>query len=405
MRRPRWRPRAPDRSSGRILAGVSFADHLLVPWLDRLREQVDGLDLFDAHTHIGRNDPDGFKQELPELIETLTAADARAVVFPMHEPEGYAAANDEVLEAAAAAAGRLVAFCRVDPHTDAVGEASRALDAGARGIKLHPRAEGFTLHHPGIGPLIALAHERSVPVLIHAGRGIPALGRDTVRLSGEFDQARLILAHAAISDLAWLWRVMPEHPNLFIDTAWWSPTDLLALFMFVPPGQILFASDSPYGTAVSMAVIALRCALQAGLTHEQLREVAGRQLERVLSGEPPLDLGPAPQRPIPWDPLLARAAESLVSAAARRLAGGSDEESIALARLACAVGEDDERAEVAASVLELIDRAEAHRMIPDGRPLSDLHVLVAAATVARTPDVPLPDVRAEPAPERDQIRA
>ena len=29
--------------------------------------------------------------------------------------------------------------------------------------------------------LVALAHERRVPVLIHAGRGIPALGRDTVR--------------------------------------------------------------------------------------------------------------------------------------------------------------------------------------------------------------------------------
>ena len=75
-----------------------------------------------------------------------------------------------------------------------------------------------------------------MPVLIHAGRGIPALGRDTVAPAGEFPDARLILAHAAISDLAWLWRVMPEHPNLFIDTAWWNPADLIALFTLAPPG-------------------------------------------------------------------------------------------------------------------------------------------------------------------------
>ena len=132
----------------------------------------------------------------------------------MHEPTGYPPANDRVMAAAADSDGRLVAYCRVDPHDDAVAEARRCLDAGARGIKLHPRAEQFTLSAAGRArELVALAHERRVPVLIHAGRGIPALGRDTVRLSGEFPDARLILAHAAISDLAWLWRVLPGPPE------------------------------------------------------------------------------------------------------------------------------------------------------------------------------------------------
>ena len=70
-----------------------------------------------------------------------------------------------------------------------------------------------------------------------------------MRLSGEFPTRKLILAHAAISDLAWLWRVMPEHPNLFVDTAWWNPADLIALFTLAPPTQILWASDSPVRAA------------------------------------------------------------------------------------------------------------------------------------------------------------
>ena len=105
-----------------------------------------------------------------------------------------------------------------------------------RGIKLHPRAEAFTLDLPAVRDLVAIAHERRLPVLIHAGRGIPALGRHSLELAGEFCDARLILAHAAVSDLAWLWREMPSHPNLLIDTSWWNPADLIALFRLVPAG-------------------------------------------------------------------------------------------------------------------------------------------------------------------------
>ena len=61
-------------------------------------------------------------------------------------------------------------------------EARRCLDNGARGIKLHPRAEGFTLDHPALQDMFALADEQRLPILCHAGRGIPALGRHSVKV-------------------------------------------------------------------------------------------------------------------------------------------------------------------------------------------------------------------------------
>src|SRR3954451_21438780 len=118
---------------------------ILRPHYDKLAADASGLALFDAHTHIGANDPYGFRQTPAELIRALDCAGARGVVFPMHEPDGYAAPNDTAIQAAAESAGKLVAYCRVDPRVDAVAEAERALDAGARGIKLHPRAEQFGL--------------------------------------------------------------------------------------------------------------------------------------------------------------------------------------------------------------------------------------------------------------------
>ena len=68
---------------------VFDADAILRPWFDRLAEDVPGLSLFDAHTHVGQNDPDGFKQTPEELLEALAVVDSKALVFPMHEPDGY----------------------------------------------------------------------------------------------------------------------------------------------------------------------------------------------------------------------------------------------------------------------------------------------------------------------------
>ncbi|MEA2221325.1 MAG: uncharacterized protein QOJ35_3951, partial [Solirubrobacteraceae bacterium] len=169
-----------------------YADDLLAPWYEQLLASTGPLELFDAHTHIGVNDPDTFKCTAQELLAALEPTGSRAVVFPMHEPAGYPPANDHVLAAAAASDGRLVAFCRVNPREDPVAEVRRCIAAGARGIKLHPRAEQFDLDEPGVRAIVAEAHEQRLPVLVHAGRGIPALGAHVLELAAQFPQARFI---------------------------------------------------------------------------------------------------------------------------------------------------------------------------------------------------------------------
>jgi uncharacterized protein len=366
---------------------------VLKPWIDVVLDQVSGLELFDAHTHIGQNDPDGMKQEARELIALLEGAHARgAFVFPMHEPDGYSAANDAVLAAARESGGRLVPFCRVNPHEDALREAERCVDAGARGIKLHPRAEQFTLDHRAVRQLAALANERRLPILIHAGRGIPALGLHAVQLANQFEDARLILAHAAISDLSWIWRAAPDHPNLLFDTAWWMPSDLVALFSLVPPGQILLASDAPYGHTMMSASFQLRWALQAGFSAEQTRSVASGQAPRLAASEPLKPVGPAVgESERPQHLLLDRLAEFLLLGTIASMRGTPEAgaEMLALARLACDVPEDIDDAPVFTAIRALIDTYDQLREAnPNDR--RRLGPLILAATVARTPDVPLP---------------
>ena len=250
---------------------------------------------FDAHTHIGHNDPDGRKATPDEILGGLDAArQHRALVFAMHEPDGYREANDRVLAAAAASGGRLQALARISPHDpDALAEARRCLQAGALGFKLHPRSDAFGLPHPVVEEVVALADERRRPVLFHAGRGIPHLGEAVADLARRYPGARLILAHAGISDLGWIADEAAELPNLLFDTAWWNIADQLQLYASIPPGQILYASDMPYGPGVFAAFVFLRTARAVGLAPEAARAIAGGQLARIVAGEELLDLGPA----------------------------------------------------------------------------------------------------------------
>jgi uncharacterized protein len=369
------------------------ADALVQPWWECVGERLPRLRLFDCHTHLGA-DPDGSRQTGAALLDALDLVSARAVVFPFAGEDGYRAANDRVLAAAAAGEGRLVGFCRVDPHAAGRAEAERAVGRGAAGIKLHPRAERFRLGDAAVQPILAFADERRLPVIVHAGRGVPSLGRDALDLAERHPHVPPVLAHAAIADLAWIWEAAAGHPNLFFDTAWWNTADLLALFTLVPPGQILFASDTPYGRPAAAAAVVLRAALATGLTDAQVESVGGGQLERLIAGRPPVDAGPPPTAgpPAPG-PLLERVHTLLVAAIARMTTGQPAAEYLDLARLACRLPADHPDAAAAASVLELLDRHARFRA--DGprqhgpRP-AGIHMIFAAAAVARTPGAPLP---------------
>jgi predicted TIM-barrel fold metal-dependent hydrolase len=344
------------------------------------------LDFFDAHTHMGRNDPDGYHATPEEILAGLDrGGQRRALIFPMQEPGGYLEANRAALAAAAASDGRLQALARVDPNLGdgAVEEAQRCMDAGAVGIKLHPRSDSFDLPHPVVERLVALAHEARRPVLFHAGRGFPGLGEECARLARAYPGARLILAHAGISDIGHLAHMVADAPNMFFDTSWWQVSDMLTLFTSVPPGRILYASDMPYGAARYSVLRDLRCAFEVDLGADALRSLAGGQLERIVRGEDPVDLGPAPGpgRLGPRDLTVERGIVYLATACSAMFRGLDPTESLTLARLAlsdhgsAAAREADVLVEIALQTL-----AEN----PD-RPRAPINAAMAAQLVLGTP--------------------
>jgi len=266
----------------------------------------EGTEIFDAHVHLG-TDVDGMVGDYDEL-ERLQARYGvrRAFVFCLDEPDrhpGFRAANDRTLAFAERSAGRLIPFVRLDLNESPIEEARRCLDAGARGIKLHPRAQRFSATDERLGPVFELAAERRVPILVHGGRGLPPIAAGLRTLVERHPEATLIVAHCGIADLPELARCMAGRRGVFFDTSVWSPLDLLDFHRQVPPEQVVYASDYPYGQQPPSLLIAIRTARVAGYSDGQLRALLWGNAAAIADGgplpEPSVPLG----RPLVTQPL------------------------------------------------------------------------------------------------------
>jgi predicted TIM-barrel fold metal-dependent hydrolase len=325
---------------------ASLYAEVLSPFLaetERLRPA--GAEVIDAHTHLGL-DEDGRSLTLEQLLALLDAAGARrACVFPLHDPErhpAYSLPNDRVLAWAGESEGRLIPFCRLDPAEDPLAECQRCLAAGARGIKLHPRAQEFVFDGEEMAGVFSLAESARVPILIHAGRGLPPLADGLAALAMRHPGAVLILAHGAICDQGILASRLAEHPGVLYDISCFFPLDVIQLFSRVPAERIVFASDPPYGMPATTLYMALRVAHQAGLEESVTRAVLGGTMAALLdSGELP---APSPPRRGPSITLSGRLARvyGYASLVGPGLFTGAIEQARAMLDLAVAACRDPE---------------------------------------------------------------
>jgi uncharacterized protein len=257
--------------------------------------------IWDVHAHLGADD-DGSVLDPPTLLDDMRRFGvARSFVFPFRQRSlaGYRERNDAVIVAADRSGGSLVPFCRVEPGEGAVGELERALDAGARGIKLHPLTGRFEIGDPLVDAAMALAAERSVPLLLHAGRGVAPFMDDLEGMLARHPAAQVILAHAAIGDHEAGVTASARHPNLVFDVAVWNLLDLIALIARVAPEQILYGTDAPYyGHGCVQAKLGLALAA-AGAAADQVAAILGGNAERVVAGRPADRLSPPVGRPEP----------------------------------------------------------------------------------------------------------
>ncbi|MDX6533067.1 MAG: uncharacterized protein QOJ13_3723 [Gaiellales bacterium] len=352
-----------------------------------------GAHVIESHAHLGL-DEDGMSLDPEGLHRLLDQAEVhQALVFPLHDPErspAYRVPNDRVLAWAGESEGRFVPFCRLDPAEDPIREAERCLAAGAKGIKLHPRAQAFGLVAGGVPDIFALAEQANVPILIHAGRGLPpTFGAELVSIAQRHPGARLILAHLGVTDQGVLAEGLRGHPGAVYDTSWLNPTDMLGLFARVPAERVVFGSDPPYGRTLVGLYLILRVAASLGLDGEMVRDILGRTTQDLIDGQPLREASP-PRAPelLVFDHRLARIHTGLMMSFGAIMAGNV-EMAVGMLELAAAATRDPAPGDAAIAlerIAKLLETALALVTTQDesGASRPALQAIVLAMTIAAT---------------------
>ncbi|HEX2741837.1 MAG TPA: amidohydrolase family protein [Rubrobacter sp.] len=242
-----------------------------------------GVEVFDAHAHIGA-DVDGRTMTADGMRDRMEAAGVKkSIVFPLNDPnarDDYSGPNDVVWHAYEEYPAQFVPFFRLNPHLDYDTEFGRCVERGFMGLKLHPVSQKFELDDPRVVRLFSMAAEIDLPVLIHAGFAMQHIVRPLLPTVEAHPGLRLILGHAAMVEVLAAARAFEGHPNVFFETSVVQAKDLYELFCSVDPSRICYGSDIPYGDLPSTLHSALAAADAAGVPDEALPGVLSENIRR-----------------------------------------------------------------------------------------------------------------------------
>lgn len=235
--------------------------------------------LVDCHVHVGTRDrwiPEGLElaeelasDEVRELLkvgptgEALIAyLDGQHVDVAVAIPSGRDPVQEYTLEEDDGS-GRILPFVEYDPRSvpDAARRFGAAIDAGARGMKVHPCTHQIPANDRSLYPLYALAEERRVPVMIHVGSSVfpgakmrfcDPLLVDEVAV--DFPRLEVLCAHAGRG--FWteqVFQLTRMRPNVWMELSGLPARRIVALFPELErvKDRVLFGSDWPSSPAIS----------------------------------------------------------------------------------------------------------------------------------------------------------
>lgn len=253
------------------------------PW-EWVRKKIpDGVQVFDAHAHIGV-DVDGRAMTAAGMKARLEAANvSRSIVFPLNDPnahDDFSGPNDIIRSAHEEFPNIFVPFFRLNPRKSCQKEFDRCVSQGFKGLKLHPVSQEFEIDDERAVRLFQMASEADLPVLVHAGFAMQRIVEPLLPIVEKLPELRLILGHAAMVELLAATRAFKDHPNVLFETSVVKAKDLFVLFRALDPSRICYGSDIPYGDLPSTLHATLGAADAAGLSNEALAGVLSHNIRR-----------------------------------------------------------------------------------------------------------------------------
>jgi uncharacterized protein len=236
--------------------------------------------IFDSHMHIGSHG-----------AQFGVSLDAEGLVAAMRD-NGIAAGalfapdNESVREVVDSVPGVYGLFW-ANPRLPGYLEQARSYLAhpGFVGIKLHPLIDGYHPNDRSVHPLIDLAIEHDLPVLIHSGHPVFTLPWIIEELIVNFPDAKVILAHMGHGNVFYInasIEIARRHPGVYLETSGMPmPTKIVDAIEILGPTRVLYGSDMPvYHPQSEIDKVRL-----SGLSDELVDRVLDRNARALFLGE------------------------------------------------------------------------------------------------------------------------
>ena len=206
--------------------------------------------VINAHAHIG--DTRVFDADNDEA-DLLQAMDSNGVdvslVMPSAGCRDAAAVHDRIGRLARERRGRFYGIVQMNPHTDREAYAAEArrcaqeLDFVA--VKIHPLGYGVDPKSRDADMVFQVARDLSLVVMIHTGSGIPwGLPALWIPLAQRYPEVNVVLAHAGMAVFtAEAHLAATLCPNVYLETSWAKPGELLWLIRDLGPGRVMMGAD------------------------------------------------------------------------------------------------------------------------------------------------------------------
>jgi hypothetical protein len=206
--------------------------------------------ILDAHCNLGQGY--GCSQSADELLRQMDANGVeKAVIVPAdrHTAVTNSEGNDEMLAAARSHPDRFIAFCTASPWygPKAIDEIRRVFDAGAKGLKLHPVLQGFTITDDVARPLIEAAVERGRPIYFHTGTPVCSTPFQLAEVAMRYPEGKFIMGHLAYADY---WNDVESAcqaaPNIWLETSAHLASVIRLWTGQAGAHRVMYGSDSPH---------------------------------------------------------------------------------------------------------------------------------------------------------------
>lgn len=168
------------------------------------------------------------------------------------------------------------------------------VEAGARGLKLHPVIQKARADSPEMLNAVEAFAPHGLPVLIHTGVSSYYFGQEKAtrqkseygeiepirNLMAAFPQVNFIAGHSGLYDIPDVLELLPGLKNVYAETSFQSVGKVLKLVKAFGPERVVMGSDWPYGNhAPAVKIVRKACkgdeALERMIMHENAAGLLG----------------------------------------------------------------------------------------------------------------------------------